>query len=78
MLFDIVRLMPAEFIALVDRAPEWSLARTQDDLALYVRYVDDGPITMYLGPNKFWCSDLELSMFHFKLRSRILRARGTR
>jgi hypothetical protein len=75
MILDCKRLMPDQFLQIADLAPEWSLARSLDELALYVRYSEDGPITMYLGPNKFWCNPRQLTLFEFRLKSRILRAR---
>lgn len=76
MMLDCRRLMPDQFLMIVDLAPEWSLARHYDELVLYVRYVEDGTITMYLGPNRFRNTQRDLDLFHFRLKSRILRARG--
>jgi hypothetical protein len=73
MLDDVRRLMPDDFLMMADLAPEWSLARTRDELVLYIRR--NGEIQMYLGPNRFWCSERQLSIFHFRLKSRVLRGR---
>jgi hypothetical protein len=78
MTLECKRLTPRQFLDVVDLAPEWSLAAVNGELVLYVRYIDEGVITMYLGPGKAWCSDLELAVFHFKVKSRIIRAKGMR
>lgn len=72
------QLTPVQFLTIIDLAPEWSLASLNGDLVLYVRYVDEGAISMYLGPSHLWFSELELSVFYFKVKSRILRAKGLR
>jgi hypothetical protein len=69
-------LSPDAFLVMVNAAKEWSIASTGDELVLFMRYVEDGPIHRYFGPSKFDYAYRDLAVFTLRVKYKMMRARG--